>query len=185
MSKVKIKIDNKIIYENENCTILEAATNAKIHIPTLCYLEKINNISSCKLCVVEIKGYSGLVTSCNTKIKSGMEINTKSERVKNARKEMLSLILSNHNFNCAKCKNNKDCELQNLANEFNIKKTNYEQKFLNLKKVDKNPFLEYDPKICIGCKRCVAACKKFARNGILQAKKIGNHTFINTPFGQY
>lgn len=185
MSKVKITINGNKITENGNCTILEAAKKANINIPTLCYLKDVNDIASCKQCVVEIEGQENLVTSCNTKIVDGMKIKTNSKRVKDARREMLDLILANHNFNCKICKSNKDCKLQELANKNNIKKSSYKQEVLNSSVVSTNPFLEYDPSICIGCKRCVAACKKVARNGILQAKKIGNKSFISTPFGQY
>lgn len=185
MDKVKITIDGKKITESADCTILEAAKNAKINIPTLCYLKNINGIGSCKQCIVEIEGRDNLVTSCNTKIQHDMKISTKSKRVKDARREMLDLILANHDFNCNKCKSNKDCELQNLANKNGIKKSSYKENYLDMEEVNTNPFLEYDPSICIGCKRCVAACKKVARNGILQSKKLGNKSFISTPFGQY
>lgn len=183
-TKVNIVIDGKKIQANKKCTILECATNADVKIPTLCYLKDLNTISSCKLCLVEINGYDNLLPACSTYIENGMEINTKSKRVVKARKEMLNLLLANHNFDCKKCKSCDDCNLQDLANEYGIETSVYKQDAQKFKNLDKNPFLEYDPSICISCKRCVAACKKLACNGVLNSKKIGTNAYIDTPFGQ-
>lgn len=185
MDKVKLTINNKKITASANDTIIEAASKVGINIPTLCYLKNLNNIGSCKMCVVEVDGQPNLITSCNNKVTEGMIIHTNSDRVKRARKEMLNLILADHDYNCSKCKSNHACELQNLAEKYKIKKSTYKQDCLETPIVENNPFLEYDSSKCINCKRCVSACKKISRNGILTTKKLGPHAFINTPFGEY
>lgn len=100
---INVTIDGKMLQVDENQTILDACKQNAIHIPTLCYLEKINMIGSCRLCVVEIEGLNKLVTSCNTNVKEGMVIKTHTERVEEARKNTLHLLMAEHKTNCFKC----------------------------------------------------------------------------------
>ena len=93
---VKITVDGVAFSVEENKTILEAAKEAGIEIPTLCYLKDVNEIGACKMCVVEVEGRDNLVTSCNTKVKDGMVVTTNSERVIKSRKQVLNMILANH-----------------------------------------------------------------------------------------
>lgn len=181
---INIKINNKDIQVEEGTTILDAAMQSGIIIPTLCYLANTNDIASCKLCVCKIEGQDNLVSACNTKVYDGMQVQTDNAEIKQTRTDVLNLILANHKFDCDNCKNNKDCRLEALANEYGIDASKYKQNYLELEDKNVNPFLEYDPSICINCKRCVAACKKVACNGVLDSKKIGTRAFINTPFGQ-
>mgnify|MGYP001065994433 CR=1 FL=1 len=89
---VTITIDGKQISVDENLSILEAAQEADVKIPTLCYLKDVNEVGACKMCVVEVEGSRHLVTSCNTKVKEGMVVNTHSERVVNSRKQVCNGI---------------------------------------------------------------------------------------------
>lgn len=97
---VTITIDGKQISVDENLSILEAAQEADVKIPTLCYLKDVNEVGACKMCVVEVEGSRHLVTSCNTKVKEGMVVNTHSERVVNSRKQVLNMLLANHDVRC-------------------------------------------------------------------------------------
>lgn len=97
---VTITIDGKQISVDENLSILEAAQEADVKIPTLCYLKDVNEVGACKMCVVEVEGSRHLVTSCNTKVKEGMVVNTHSERVVNSRKQVLNMLLANHDIRC-------------------------------------------------------------------------------------
>ena len=98
--KIIVTIDGNRLTVDEGKTILEAARLHDINIPTLCYLKDVNEIGACKMCVVEVEGKEHLVTSCNTRVKDGMVINTRSERVIKSRKQMLNLLLANHDVRC-------------------------------------------------------------------------------------
>ena len=97
---INLIIDEKNIEVNEGTSILNAAVSIGTKIPTLCYLEGVNDIGSCRLCVVEVEGMEQLVTSCNTNVKEGMIVRTMSDKVVKARKLVLDLILSNHRISC-------------------------------------------------------------------------------------
>ena len=97
---VNIKINDVPISVEEGTTILEACREAKMIVPTLCYLKDINEIGACRVCVVEVKGIHHLVTSCNNQVQEGMEILTNSPRVREARKINVELLLSQHHTNC-------------------------------------------------------------------------------------
>ena len=95
---MRLTIDGRNVEAAEGMTILAAAKTAGIEIPTLCYLEGISDIGSCRLCVVEVEGKNELATACNTKVKEGMVVQTASRKVIDARKTVLKLLLSNHNI---------------------------------------------------------------------------------------
>ena len=183
MSMVNLTIDGVALSVDESLTILEAAQNADIKIPTLCYLKDVNEIGACKMCVVEVEGKSNLVTSCNTKVKDGMVIHTKSEKVVKSRKQMLNLLLANHDVRCFSCGKSGDCRLQDLSNEYEITKSCYEGDAVHSAAKKENPFLTYYPELCINCQRCVSTCNKVAGNGTLHNGKIGTRTLIDAPFG--
>lgn len=108
----KIKINNMEIHAEEGTSILNAAREHNFNIPTLCYYPDLDIKSDCRLCVVELVGQKGLVTSCSTPVKEGMEIKINSPRALNARRTILEMILANHDANCTACVRNLNCELQ-------------------------------------------------------------------------
>jgi formate dehydrogenase major subunit len=185
MSKmIHISINNIEMDVAEGTTILEAARNAEIHIPTLCYLEDINEIGSCRLCVVEVEGHNHLYPACKAKVKEGMVIHTDTEKVRLSREFMLQLILSSHKVRCISCSKSGNCELQKLAREFHLPIENpYKTRIPNLKAKTENPFLTYYPELCIGCQRCVSTCARRSGNGVLKTARIGTRTVIDAPFG--
>ena len=128
-------------------TILEAAKSAEIRIPTLCYLKDVNEIGACKMCVVEVEGMDKLITSCNTKVKEGMVIRTDTERVTNSRKQVLNMILANHDVRCFSCGKSGDCRLQDLSSEYGIEKSCYQGNHAKLEAKKENPFLTYYPEL--------------------------------------
>lgn len=178
-----ITIDGKEIEADSSLTILEAAQKADIKIPTLCYLKEVNEIGACKMCVVEVEGKNHLVTSCNTKVAEGMQIHTKSDKVVRSRKQVLNLLLANHDVRCFSCSKSGDCRLQDLSNEYGITKSCYEGDAAKFAPKKENPFLTYYPELCINCQRCVSTCNKVACNGTLHNEKIGTRTLIDAPFG--
>ena len=180
---VTITIDGKQISVDENLSILEAAQEADVKIPTLCYLKDVNEVGACKMCVVEVEGSRHLVTSCNTKVKEGMVVNTHSERVVNSRKQVLNMLLANHDIRCFSCSKSGDCRLQDLSNEYGITKSCYPGSAAKFEAKKENPFLTYYPELCINCQRCVSTCNKVSCNGTLHNSKIGTRTLIDAPFG--
>ncbi len=180
---VNITIDGNQAALDDRLTILEAAKFLDINIPTLCYLKDINEIGACKMCVVEVEGNEHLVTSCNTKIKEGMVVHTNSERVVKSRKQVLNLILANHDVRCFSCAKSGDCRLQDLSNEYEITTSKYQGNAARIPAKKENPFLTYYPELCINCQRCVSTCNKVAGNGVLHNGKLGMRTLIEAPFG--
>lgn len=185
---VNVIINGKALSVNENSTILEACTENKIRIPTLCYLKQINEIGSCRICMVEIEGYKNLFAACRTKVEEGMVITTESEKLTSYRKHMLELILSNHKVDCLNCARNGKCQLQELCNEYDIKDTEIRGSRRHIEnklpRVDSNPYLSYDPSKCIHCQRCISMCNRAAVNGALQTGRSGLFKTIEAPFGE-
>ena len=157
---INLTIDGVQIEAKEGQSILSAAREHGIHIPTLCFLEKINEIGSCRICVVEVEGMNKLVTACNTKVKAGMNITTDSPAVIESRKNTLHLLMAEHKTNCFKCIKNGACELQAMAREYGIDVPNFKSSHGDVQHepFDAHPFLSYDPGLCIQCQRCISTC---------------------------
>ena len=183
---MRLIIDNKTVEALEGQTILQAARNAGIEIPTLCYLENISSIGSCRLCVVEVEGKAQLLTACNTKAEEGMVVLTGSQRVMKARKKVLELLLSEHNRECFSCEGNGSCQLQRYCNEYGVESSPYAggRQALGREKVDDHPFLSYDPSKCIHCQRCVMTCAHATGRNAISLGSAGGYTLIHAPFGK-
>ncbi len=185
---VNITVNGKALSVKENSTILEACFANKIRIPTLCYLKQINEIGSCRICMVEIEGYKNLFAACRTKVQEDMVITTESEKLTSYRKHMLELILSNHKVDCLNCARNGNCQLQELCNEYDIKDTEIKGSRRHIEdklpRLDSNPYLSYDPSKCIHCMRCISMCNRAAVNGTLQTGRSGLFKTIEAPFGE-
>ncbi len=123
---INITIDSKPMSVEEGATVLEACKTAGINIPTLCYLEKIQAIGACRVCLVEIEGVKDLVASCVMPVSDGMKIQTNNRRVREARKVVVELLLSEHEGDCKTCDRNEDCELQSIARDLGIRELRYE-----------------------------------------------------------
>ena len=123
MDMVNIKINDKEYSVPASYTILDAARDANIHIPTLCYLKDLNQIGACRMCLVEIKGARALQAACVYPVAEGMEVITNDDELFETRKTVLELILSNHPNECLTCIRSGHCELQDLANTFAIEST--------------------------------------------------------------
>ena len=184
---MRLTIDGRNVEAAEGMSILQAAKTVGIEIPTLCYLEGISDIGSCRLCVVEVEGKNELATACNTKAKEGMVVQTASERVIEARKTVLKLLLSNHNIDCFNCEKNGDCELQKYCNIYGIDTTPYfgSRGLLEceIPKKDAHPFLSYDQSKCIYCQRCVQTGRVATGRRAIKLRRTGKFTIIDAPFG--
>ncbi|MCD8067826.1 MAG: [FeFe] hydrogenase, group A [Lachnospiraceae bacterium] len=156
---VNLTIDKVQVSVPEGTSILDAARQAGIRIPTLCYLKDLNELGSCRVCVVEIEGKEKLVASCNNVVEEGMVISTNSPKVIRNRKKNVQMLLSQHETNCAFCIRNENCSLQSVAKELNVLDVPFEK---HIEKSDWNrkfPLIRDNSK-CIKCMRCVEICDK-------------------------
>ncbi|MBQ8772159.1 MAG: iron hydrogenase small subunit [Clostridia bacterium] len=179
---VNLKINNIPVTVENGTTILAAARQAGIKIPTLCFLKDVNEIGACRICVVEVKGARNLVASCVYPVNEGMEVFTNTERVIKARKTTLELILSNHRKECLSCDRNTNCELQKLAYEYGCDTRRYYGAVCTDPMDTSSPYLVRDNTKCILCRRCVAMCNKIQGIGALGASERGFNTTVGSAF---
>jgi len=175
---INLTINNKAIQVEEGTTIFEAAKHHNILIPHFCYMENVHQIGSCRICVVEVEGGKTLMASCVTEVKEGMVVHTNSERVRNVRKVIYELMLSDHPKECLRCWRNQNCELQDLGNLIQIKEFRYE----GAKSKDiidsSSPSIVRDSSKCILCRRCVTVCNDIQGVALMNPHHRGFSTFI-------
>lgn len=181
---VNLKINNIPVSVPEGYTVLQAAKEANVEIPTLCYLKDVNCIGACRLCVVETKGRPGLGAACVLPVAEGMEVLTNTPAVRKSRKTTLELILSNHNKKCLSCAKSNNCELQKYALEYEVEEDKYvTEGGRNEYEIDDvSPYLIRDNNKCIICRRCVGACTNLQGIGAIGAIARGYKTHIDCAF---
>lgn len=183
MENVNIKINGMPVCVPKNYTILQAAREVGIDIPTLCYLKDINEIGACRICVVEVKGARTLVTACVYPVNEGMEITTNSPKVLEARKTNLELLLSTHDKKCLSCIKSGDCELQRLCQEYGVED---EERFAGNNNTyeldDSAAHMVRDNNKCILCRRCVAVCRDNQGVAVIGPNERGQATHIGCAF---
>lgn len=184
MNKVRLFIDGIPVEVPSNYTVLKAAKEAGINIPTLCYLEGINEIGSCRVCIVEVKGVRNLQASCVYPVSDGMEVFTNTTRVRIARKANVELILSAHDRSCLTCKRNKNCELQSLSERLGINEIRFEGENIRYFKDDFSSAIVRDPNKCILCRRCVSTCSNVQEVFAIGMTNRGYKTLVAPPFGK-
>lgn len=182
--EVAIQVNNKTLKAGKDTTILEALSENGIQIPTLCRLENFTPTGACRLCVVEVEGIDKLVTACSHPVEQGMSIKTHSQRVIEARKMIVELLLSNHPDDCLYCENNGNCELQKLARELNIRDRRISGGKMQAKLDLSSPGIVFDRAKCILCGRCVRICEEVINVSTLDFVSRGNDTSIGTALGK-
>ncbi len=182
MDTVNIKINGKDYTVPAGITVLEAAKMANIDIPTLCYLKDINEIGACRMCLVEVKGARGLVTSCVYPVNEGMEVFTNTPKIQSVRKMNLELILSNHDKKCLSCIRSTDCELQKLCRDYGVDSTHFSGTVNEYPLDTSSTSIVRDNNKCILCRRCVAACQKQQGVGVIGTNDRGFDTHIGCAF---
>ena len=177
---IKLTIDDKEVEVKKGTTILEAARQADVDIPTLCFLKDINEVGDCRMCIVEIEGRRGFVPSCVQKAEEGMIVHTNTPNVVDARRVILELIISNHKVECLTCTRSGNCELQDLAKKFNIRDIDFEGEIIEHEIDDVSPSIVRDFSKCVLCRRCVATCKNVQKIGAIDCVNRGFESCVST-----
>lgn len=184
MEMLNIKINGQDYQVPKGSTILEAARTNNIHIPTLCYLKGINEVGACRMCLCEIKGGRALVAACVYPCNEGMEVFTNTALVRETRRAVLDLILSNHNRECTTCERSGVCELQQVSEDMGIKEMRFPAQKKEEFTIDEvSPSVVRDGSKCILCGRCVAVCKDVQGLGAMGPTSRGFNKSIDPAFG--
>lgn len=181
---VELSINNIKVQAEENMTILEAAKSVGIHVPTLCHMKDLFPTGACRICVVEVEGMKGLVPSCAYPVSEGMRVETNSNRVKNARKTIVELLIENHPQDCLVCVRNKNCELQDLSEKYSVREHRYVGEKKNHAIDISSPSMERDPAKCILCGRCARTCGEIQKVGAIDFTNRGFRSNVTTPYNK-
>ena len=159
---ITLTIDGKRITVLPGKTILEAAREGGIDIPTLCYHESLLTIGSCRLCIVEVEGYDEPMTACTTPAVEGLSVTTRSERLFRMRKEIIKLLLVSHPLDCPQCDKGGECRLQDLVYEHGIERAEYSALREDHREAYATPLIRYWELRCVLCGRCYRACREIS-----------------------
>ena len=187
MKMINITINGKQLQVAEGTTVLQAAKQVGVHIPTLCHMDLegfgiINQVASCRVCVVEVEGRPALAPSCAEKVFEGMIVRTDTIRAISGRRMSVELLLSNHPKDCLTCSKNLSCELQALAAELNVREIKWDGEMMSFTKDVSSSSLVKDPNKCVMCRRCETMCNTVQTCGVLSAVNRGFNTFVGPAF---
>ncbi|XUW99385.1 MAG: formate dehydrogenase subunit alpha [Dehalogenimonas sp.] len=177
---IRIRINDQEIEAVEGLTVLEAARQAGIYIPSLCYSPDLKPYGGCRMCVVEIDRMRGLPTACTTLVTAGMVVRTETPALTDARKAILDLQLAEHPLDCASCVKNERCELQDVAKYLGISESRLPRSSRIQAIDDSNPFFTLDRNRCILCARCTRACDEITGNNAIEIVERGYESSVGT-----
>lgn len=155
---INIKIDDREVSVPEGTTVMEAAEKIGIQVPRLCYHPDLSLQGSCRVCIVEVKGFDFYMTSCSTKVWEGMEIKTNSPEIRRARRDIVELLLDNHPQDCQTCERDGNCELQNLSYSLGVRERLFSGERKHFPEDKRSKSVVRVPEKCILCGRCVRVC---------------------------
>ena len=183
-----LTIDNRPVSGRAGETILQVAADHGIRIPTLCHLEGLSGLGSCRLCLVEVAGGGKLLPACATPIREDMEVLTRSERLDRHRRRIIELLLAERNHVCAVCMANGSCELQDLAREFGVDHLAFPPLYPLLPVDGSHARFVLDHNRCILCTRCVRVCAEIEGAHTWDGRTRGSRRLIvvvlDTPWGE-
>lgn len=180
---ITLTIDGRKVEARGGATVLEAALDAGIYVPSLCYEPKLKPYGACRLCVVEIEGMPGLVTSCTAPATGGMVVRTDTQWVNESRRITMELIMANHHGDCLTCHKNQDCELLRITRYLGVEQEHFDRlrKSTHLLPIDRShPAFDLDPNKCVLCARCVRVCHEIAGVGAIDLAFRGPSAKVST-----
>ncbi|RII26375.1 MAG: NADH-quinone oxidoreductase subunit G [Geobacter sp.] len=181
---VSLTIDGRNITVAEGTTILEAANQLGIKIPTLCWLEKVSPTGACRVCAVEVEGVDRTMTACNTPVKEGINVTTQSEKIFAIRRKVMELMLVNHPLDCPVCDAGGECDLQDSCYKLDVPKQEYSA-LLERRQIRYNwSLLESDPNRCILCEKCVKVDHEIVGCDAIAVVNRGEAAIIDTVDGK-
>jgi bidirectional [NiFe] hydrogenase diaphorase subunit len=184
MAAKTLTIDGKPVSAEEGATLLQAATEAGVTIPTLCHLDGVYDVGACRLCLVEITGTPKLLPACTTQVAEGMDVKTDSARLRQYRRMTLELLFAERNHVCAVCVSNGQCELQALAYSLGMDHVRYEYTFPQWGVDTTHRLFGMDHNRCILCTRCVRVCWHIEGAGTKNVAGRGGKSRIITDLNQ-
>ena len=183
LETITLTINGKKVEAPKGCTVLEAALEAGIYIPTLCHDSDLKPYGASRLCVVEIEGMRGLVSSCTTPATEGMIVHTETPKVTQSRIISMELIMANHHGDCLTCAKNQNCELQKIARYLGVEQEHFDRlrKSTEILPIDtSHPAFERDPNKCILCAKCIRACHEVVGVGAIDLAFRGYAAKVST-----
>ena len=179
-----LRVDDRRIEAEQGQTILEACLDAGVYIPHLCSHRDLHPAGVCRLCVVEVEGQDGLVTSCSTSAEDGMVVSASTDRVKQVRRLSAELLLANHPAECTSCPVYLNCELQSLMQYLEFTDARIRKRVNLTSPIESNPLVVHDMVRCILCGRCVRACSELRGVDALTFVRKGENLMVGTPNGE-
>jgi len=184
---VNLTINNVKLQVPAGTTILDAAKEVGVKIPTLCFLslpgiKMVNQCASCRVCVVEVEGRRMLVPACAAEVVEGMVVRTNTPRAIRARRTNVELLLSNHPKDCLVCERNRNCELQHVAADLGVREVEFEGATSSYEKDESSLSLVRDPEKCIMCRRCETMCNEVQQVGVYSGVRRGFDAVVTTAF---
>jgi len=179
---VKIILNHQEFFVPKDFTILRAAETNGIHIPTLCYEEDLTIQGACRMCVVEVIGNPKLSAACATPVRDGMVVETESDRVVEARREVLRLLIANHDLRCLTCERNGDCRLQDYCYRYKVEDTPYKGEVRKYPIDTDNPLFIRDQSKCIKCGKCYLICAEVNGAYVYDFMERGFDTKVTSAF---
>lgn len=180
---INLTIDGQKISVPMGVTVMDAAEKIGVHIPRLCYHPKLSLEGSCRVCIVEIEGIPFYMTSCSTQAAEGMVVKTNSPEIRQARRDIVELILDNHPMECQTCERDGVCELQRLAYGLGVRERLFEGERKNLPEDNSGVSVIRHPNKCILCQRCVRVCAEVQGVNNLSQQGRGFHTEVTPACG--
>jgi iron-only hydrogenase group A len=179
-----IEVNGQKLEAEKGETILRALRRGGIHVPTICHLEGLLPSGTCRMCVVEVEGFGGLVPSCSYPVAEGMVIHTRTPQVLATRKMLVELLLNNHPDDCLYCARNGNCDLAKLAREHGVRDRLFRGPRTPRQKDNSSPALVRDPDKCILCGKCVRVCEEIQGVSAIDFVNRGSKAFVGTAFNQ-
>lgn len=183
MDKISVVINGRRMEAQPGESVMAVADRASIPLPRLCHYPLLKPSGGCRLCVVSVKGARSLVASCSTPVTDGMEIETESQPVVEARREALDLLVSNHPLDCFSCEATGDCRLQDYAYQYGVREGSYQGARRQVEVDDSNPFFRIDYEKCVLCGICVRMCDEVMGYGAIDFQRRGFDTLVGGAYG--